>query len=443
MSEHLVLPVVAAVALMAGVVLGAVVVFLVSRSRASTLGAEITQLNESLESAWQVTADWEKKAAVAEALLAESSKNTEGQSKLLEEMKSKMGFQFENLANSLFDRKAEQNRMGLQAVLQPMQERLLEFQKQVAQAYEIEGRERFSLAKEVKHLAELNQQVSKDTESLTKALKGESKTQGDWGEVILDTILEGCGLRKGVEYETQASYRDTDNRLLRPDTVLHLPDQRDIVIDSKVSLVSYEKYCNAETDDEQAAAAKDFIASIQAHIKGLESKSYDELPGINSLDFVLMFVPIEGAFMLALNLDQGLYRRGFERGVMMVSPSTLLFTLRTISNLWRTEYQSRNAIEIAENAAGLYDKFVAFVEDLEGIGAQLCRTQKAFDAAHNKLVSGRGNLVKRSQDLVALGVKAKKKLPASAVQETEAFDLIDGPVSVARATDHVKQTFST
>jgi len=254
---------------------------------------------------------------------------------------------------------------------------------------------------------------------LTKALKGDSKTQGTWGELILEKILEESGLRKGVEYDSQGGFRDEEGKLLKPDVIVHLPEEKDIIIDSKVSLTAYEKYVRADTDEERDRAVKEHLVSINAHLKGLESKKYDELPDVRSLDFVLMFIPVESAFMLTVEKDNDIFRKAFEQNIMIVSPSTLLVTLRTIQNIWRYEYQSKNALEIAEKAGNLYDKFVGFVADLEKIGDQIGSMQKTYDGAHNKLVSGRGNLVARAQNLIDLGVKSRKRLPAAIAQAAE------------------------
>jgi DNA recombination protein RmuC len=265
----------------------------------------------------------------------------------------------------------------------------------------------------------LNQKIGEDAANLTKALKGDTRTQGTWGEIILERILEESGLRKGIEYNSQGGFRDTDGKLLKPDVIVHLPEKKDIIIDSKVSLVAYEKYVRTEDVDERNQAVKQHLLSINAHLKSLESKRYDELPGVKSLDFVLMFIPIESAFMLAIDKDSEIFRKAFDQNIMIVSPSTLLVTLRTIQNIWRYEYQNKNALEIAEKAGNLYDKFVSFVADLERIGDHIDYTRKAYDGAHNKLVSGKGNLISRTQMLIELGVKSRKQMPDSVLQEAD------------------------
>ena len=355
--------------------------------------------------------------------LREEVRRSEVNLKSLNEAKKEMQSQFENLANRIFDEKtkvfANQSKANLDTILTPFKERIIAFENKVTEVYNTEGKERHSLIKEVQRLQELNQKIGEDAENLTKALKGDTKKQGIWGEIILERILEESGLRKGIEYDSQGGFRDADGKLLKPDVVVHLPEEKDIVIDSKVSLVAYEKYVRTEDDDERNRAVKEHLLSINAHLKGLESKKYDELPGVKSLDFVLMFVPIESAFMLAIDKDNEIFRKAFDKNIMIVSPSTLLVTLRTIQNIWRYEYQNKNALEIAEKAGNLYDKFVGFVADLEKIGDQIDNTRKAYDGAHNKLVSGKGNLINRAQNLIDLGVKSRKQLPSAIRQEAE------------------------
>ena len=355
--------------------------------------------------------------------LKEEARRSEENLKSLNDAKQELQSQFENLANRIFDEKtkvfANQSKANLDTILTPFKERIIAFENKVTEVYNTEGKERHSLIREVQRLQELNQKIGEDAENLTKALKGDTKTQGTWGEIILERILEESGLRKGIEYDSQGGFRDAEGKLLKPDVVVHLPEAKDIVIDSKVSLVAYERYVRTETDDERDRAVKEHLLSINAHLKGLESKKYDELPGVKSLDFVLMFVPIESAFMLAIDKDSEIFRKAFDKNIMIVSPSTLLVTLRTIQNIWRYEYQNKNALEIAEKAGNLYDKFVGFVADLEKIGDQIENTRKTYDGAHNKLVSGKGNLINRAQNLIDLGVKSRKQLPATIRQEAE------------------------
>ena len=392
-------------------------------ARLQQFEAELKEKDAKLGELNQLRTELERDKSRLAAELQEQAKSAEEKLQVLNDAKKELQTQFENLANQIFDAKtksfAEQSRVNLDTILNPFKEKITEFEKQVSESYANEGKERHSLIKEVQRLQELNQKLGEDAENLTRALKGDTKAQGTWGEIILERILEESGLRKGIEYDSQGGFRDTAGKLLKPDVIVHLPEEKDIVIDSKVSLVAYEKYVRAEDDEDRVKALKEHMISINAHLKGLESKKYDELPGVKSLDFVLMFIPLESAFMLAIEKDNEIFRKAFDQNIMIVSPSTLLVTLRTIQNIWRYEHQNKNALEIADRAGALYDKFVGFVNDLERVGDQIESARKAYDGAHNKLVSGKGNLVSRAQALIDLGVKSRKQLPANVIQESD------------------------
>ena len=392
-------------------------------SRLQQLETDIAEKEAKLDELTRLLTGLERDKSRLAAELQEQAKSADEKLHVLNDAKEELQSQFENLANRIFESKtksfAEQSRVNLDTILTPFKEKISEFEKQVNQAYASEGRERHSLIKEVQRLQELNQKLGEDAENLTKALKGDTKTQGTWGEIILERILEESGLRKGIEYDSQGGFRDADGKLLKPDVIVHLPEEKDIIIDSKVSLVAYEKYVRAENDEQRDRAVREHLVSINAHLKGLESKKYDELPEVKSLDFVLMFIPVESAFMLAIEKDNEIFRKAFDQSIMIVSPSTLLVTLRTIQNIWRYEHQNKNALEIADRAGALYDKFVGFVNDLERVGDQIENTRKAYDGAHNKLVSGKGNLIGRAQSLIDLGVKSRKQLPATVLQESD------------------------
>lgn len=329
---------------------------------------------------------------------------------LLESSKDRLKLEFENLANKLFEENAKKSSTNINQMLNPFKEQLTSFGKRVDDIYNEETKQRVSLLTEIKNLKDLNNQISQDAINLTKALKGENKTQGDWGELILSKVLEQTGLREGIEYSTQGSYTDDNGKRLRPDVIVHLPQEKDIVIDSKVSLTAYLSYTEAQDDTQRELATKELIKSIYAHIKGLSVKEYENIEAVKTLDFVLMFIPIEGAFMLAASNDNNLFKTAFENNIMLVSPSTLFATLRTVENIWRYEYQNVNALEIAKKGGFLYDKFALFVKDLEAIGSNLSKAQESYDGAISKLSTGNGNLLKRSKDLLDLGVKAKKKI---------------------------------
>ena len=338
---------------------------------------------------------------------------------MLQAAREDLSNQFKNLANEILEEKSkkfsEQNKSSLGELLEPLKTRLSQFQGKVEEVYVQEGKDRTALAEQVKQLMELNRLLSDDAKNLTSALKGSVKTQGNWGELILERVLEASGLRKGQEYVVQQSHTQEDNSRLQPDVVIYLPERRHLVVDSKVSLVAYDSFAAAETDADREAAVKQHLESVRKHMKGLSDKNYQALYGIESLDFVLMFVPIEPAFMAAVTHDRGLFMEAWQKNVLLVSPSTLLFVVRTVAHLWRQEAQSRNAQDIANRGAELYDKFVGFVKDFESIGDRIRQAQQDYDAAHVKLRSGRGNVIRQAEMLKELGVKPAKNLPDSLV----------------------------
>lgn len=362
-----------------------------------------------------------EKVAHLETTLNEQQKQNEEKLALLNEARTSLNTEFKNLAHEIFESKQksfkEQSQVQLDSVLKPLGERIKDFEKRVADSYNQESKDRFSLIKEVKNLQELNSRISQDAINLTNALKGESKTQGTWGEVILERVLEKSGLEKGREYEVQISMKSEEGKRYQPDVIVHLPEGKDIIIDSKVSLTAYERYCSADEDAvaERSEALKMHIQSLRQHIKQLSEKDYQKLDGVRTLDFVFLFVPIEAAFSLGVQQDNDLYLDAFDKNIVMVAPSTLLATLRTIQNIWRYEQQNKNAQEIANKAGALYDKFVNFVGDLEEVGTRLGTLQKSYDNAHNKLISGRGSLVGRAEAVKALGAKVSKALPQGVV----------------------------
>ena len=368
-------------------------------------------------------ANGEQREQVAhlQTTLNEQQKQNEEKLALLNEARTSLNTEFKNLAHEIFESKQksfkEQSQVQLDSVLKPLGERIKDFEKRVADSYNQESKDRFSLIKEVKNLQELNSRISQDAINLTNALKGESKTQGTWGEVILERVLEKSGLEKGREYEVQISMKSEEGKRYQPDVIVHLPEGKDIIIDSKVSLTAYERYCSADGDAvaERSEALKLHIQSLRQHIKQLSEKDYQKLDGVRTLDFVFLFVPIEAAFSLGVQQDNDLYLDAFDKNIVMVAPSTLLATLRTIQNIWRYEQQNKNAQEIANKAGALYDKFVNFVGDLEEVGTRLGTLQKSYDNAHNKLISGRGSLVGRAEAVKALGAKVSKALPQGVV----------------------------
>lgn len=355
-----------------------------------------------------------------ETSLHEQQKQTEDKLALLQDAKVQLNTEFKNIANEIFDAKqkrfSEQSQTQLDGILKPLGERIQAFEKKVEESYSNEARERFSLIKEVKNLQDINARISQDAINLTNALKGESKTQGTWGEVILERVLEKSGLVKGREYEVQFSAKSEDGRRQQPDVVVHLPEGKDLIVDSKVSLTAYERYCTADDPTVRQSELNAHVQSLRQHIKQLSGKDYQNLASIRTLDFVLLFVPVEAAFSVAVHEDSELFTSAFDKNIVLVAPSTLLATLRTIQNIWRYEQQNKNAQEIADRAGALYDKFVNFVSDLEDIGSRVGAVQTAYDKAHNKLVSGRGSLVNRAETMKELGAKVTKTLPEDLVE---------------------------
>lgn len=357
-----------------------------------------------------------------EAELDSERKQALGRIESLNEAKEALTSQFKNLANEILEDKskrfAEQNVASLDALLKPLQTKLSEFKEQVNTSYGNEARERFALKSEIERLANLNLRMSDETRSLTQALKGDSKVQGNWGELVLESILESSGLRKGEEYLVQDSHTQTDGSRLQPDVVVKLPEGRSLVVDSKVSITAYARH--AETSDpiiaDQELAAH--IQSLRQHIQGLSGKNYSSLYGVGSVDFVLMFVPIEPAFLLALKTAPNLYQEALAKNIVLVCPSTLMATLRTVAHLWRQDHQNRNALEIAKQCGTLYDKFVGFVDDLEKLGQRLDQAQTSYHDAFNKLKSGKGNLIRTAEKVRELGVKPSKSLATPLIESS-------------------------
>lgn len=345
--------------------------------------------------------------------------------KALEEARDQLKVEFQNLANRIFEEKSAKlsqvNQEGLGNILNPLRQQLGDFRKRVEDVYDREAKDRRSLYEQIHHLKQLNQQMSQDAVNLTNALKGESKTQGNWGEVVLERVLEESGLRRGHEFEVQVSLSE-EGRRYQPDVIIRLPEEKDVIVDAKVSLSAYEKYCSSDDAAHRERYLRDHLQSLRNHIKGLSEKAYQSLEGVRSLDFVLMFVPVEGAFLLALENEPTLFRDAFDRNIMLVSPATLLVTLRTIHNIWRYEYQSQNAREIAKRGGELHDKFVGFVESMDEIGRHLGRTQQAYDTAHKRLSSGRGNLVNQAVMLHKLGAAGKKSLSNNLMENAAESD---------------------
>lgn len=340
----------------------------------------------------------------------------------LEEIQKKFTTEFENVANKILEKNSEKftaaNQKNIGEVLNPLKEKILLFEKKVEDTYQKGLKDQTDLRAELKKLHDLNSKISEEANNLTKALKGDVKKQGNWGEVVLERILERSGLNEGEQgYQKQFSDTTEDGKRIQPDIVINLPDKKHIIVDSKVSMIAYDRAVNAETEEERAKHIKEHLLSLKQHIKGLSDKHYQTASKLNSPDFVLLFIPIEASFSVAIQEDQELFSYAWDQKVVMVSPSTLLATLRTISSIWQQENQTRNAIEIAKQGGALYDKFVGFIADMETIGKNLATTQKTYDAAVNKLHTGAGNLVRRAENIKKLGAKATKDLPKKMLEE--------------------------
>lgn len=370
----------------------------------------------------------EAQGAGLSAELREQQENHQQRLSDLQNARDELRAQFAELAGKIFDEReqrfAESSQLRLGQLLDPLKERIQSFEKRVEESYQNEARERFSLAKELERLQQLNQRLGEEATNLTRALKGQ-KTQGNWGELVLERVLEHAGLEKGREYETQVSLKGADGERFQPDVLIQLPGDKQVIIDAKVSLTAYQQYVAADDEVIRQQALKQHLLSLRSHLKGLSGKDYKRLDGLHSLDFVLLFVPIEAAFAAALQADQNLFQDAFEQNVVIVSPTTLLATLRVIDSLWRQERQSQNARDIAERAGQLYDKFVAFIGDLDEVGSRLKQLDKAYDAARNKLCEGRGNLINRVENLKLLGARASKSLPADLLERAAGVPLLD------------------
>jgi len=405
-----------------GFILGGVLVLAILRGKTARLQSEQLQTQQQLaqirveqQQLEEVRRDLLTVNSALEQKLLSQQTHYQEQIALLANAKKTLSSEFENLANRIFDEKQTkfslQSKEAMEVTLSPLRRDIGDFRKQVESAYDKENAERNKLVGQISELQKQTMQVSADAVSLATALRGDNKAQGNWGEFILEKLLEDSGLTNGREYTTQVALKDEAGKRRNPDVIIRLPEGRDIIIDAKVSLVDYERYFHAEDEEAKKLCLRQHLSSLRAHIKGLSRKDYENLEGVNSLDFALIFVPIESAFMLALDHDPEMMRDAYDRGIILVSPSTLMVTLRTIKNLWRYADQNRNAQLIADKAGGLYDQFVLYIESLDEVGKHIEKSQEAWDTAHKRLSSGRGNLIRRTQELKKLGAKAKKSLP--------------------------------
>jgi len=413
-----------AIALVFGLSLGILMHYLVSKERK----AQLNKLEATLEGKDKQILLFTEQVANSTTRLEEQQKQNEERLKEFNEVKKRMTLEFENLANKILEDKSKRftdmNKNNLDELLKPMHTQLGDFRKRVDKIHHEDSKARSTLQGQIEQLNTLNQEMNKEAKSLTRALKGDNKAQGNWGEMILEKVLEQSGLRKGKEYEIQRAFRDSENSLLKPDVIIHLPEDKDIVIDSKVSLIHYNEYINSEDPAEQQKALKLHVASVRDHINNLSSKDYSSLKGVRSLDFVLLFMPIDAAFMAAFQADEKLFNTAFEKKIVVVTPTTLLATLRTIENIWRYERQNENSRQIADKAGTIYDKLRGFLEDFEKIGKQLDTAHGTYEDALNKLTRGRGNLIRQAESFVELGVKVKKEIPKTLTEIAEGKEII-------------------
>ncbi|MBT1451936.1 DNA recombination protein RmuC [Glaciecola sp. XM2] len=397
-----------------------------SRQQALQLEDAKQQLERLKQEFNELQSAYSQLQAKNEATLASVAQERRGfdeKLSLLENAENKLNTQFENLANKIFEQKSEKftktSETGINQILSPLKQQIDDFKRQITEQYTREGQERASLKTEILGLKELNKQITEEAAALTNALKGDNKQQGNWGELVLERILTESGLRNGHEYEVQKSVTNDDGKRLQPDVVIHLPNEKDIVVDSKVSLIAHEKVVNAQSKEDRQRALKEHVASMKGHIKGLSKKDYQDLPGVKSLDYVLMFVPIESAFYNAVEAEPELIKLALDNQIMLVSPTNLLVALRTINNIWQYEYQNQNAKIIADKAAKMYDKLANFVGDMEKIGKNVDTLSNTYEAAMNKLSTGRGNLLRQAQGFKELGVTSTKQLDAKYLQDND------------------------
>jgi DNA recombination protein RmuC len=398
-----------------------------------SLITQTKQLEHQLDDYRQQNLAQNVKISELKTRLEETLRATQERQSILEHSEQRLTTQFENLANRIFEHSGkkieQQNKQSLDFLLSPLKEQLEGFKKQVQDSFGQEAKERHTLTHEIRNLQQLNEQMSKEANNLTNALKGNNKTQGNWGEFILSQILDNSGLRSGYEYETQVNLTNESNQRLQPDVIVHLPQGGDVVIDSKVTLVAYERHFNSDDETVKTKAMSEHLASVRNHLKQLSQKDYHKLIGINSLDYILMFIPVEPAFLSAIDNDPTLINDAMKNNIMIVSPTTLLVALRTIHNLWRFEYQNRNAELIADRASKLYDKMRGFVEDMENLGNCLDKAQQTYQNSMNKLSKGRGNVIGQIERFREMGIEVKKPINSDiaslAIEESNNKDEIE------------------
>lgn len=381
------------------------------------------ETQQTLHQREQALAEARRRATELETRLGQEREQFEAQLALLQDAKKQLSSEFENLANRIFDHKQQQfshsSKSLLETAIDPLKTQLTDFRRKVEDVYEKENAERNKLAGHIEQLHRQALKIGEDAVNLTQALKGNTKSQGNWGEVVLERLLEQSGLQKGREYDTQVSFAGADGGRRMPDVIVRLPENKDIIIDAKVSLVDYEKYCSSDDPQARDRYLAQHIQSLRNHIRGLSVKDYEQLEGVRALDFVFIFVPIEAAFMLALQQDPKLYSDAYDQHIILASPTTLLAILRTVENIWRYEKQNKHAERIARDAGALHDQFVLLLEALDSLGSQLGKTQEAFDTARKRLASGKGNLLRRVDNIRLLGAKTKRAIARETLEQAD------------------------
>ncbi|GGC96257.1 DNA recombination protein RmuC [Flavobacterium lutivivi] len=443
MNDNLMIIIAFIIALSIGIFIGKIIFSANSKSQKASLEEKVKGLLQQIEQLkLQLNQTIQEREAIRtekEALAIQLSKKetdfenlwerNKEQKEEVEQLQQKFTKEFENLANKILEEKTnkftEQNKENLKNILSPLQDKIQLFEKKVEDSQKETHGYHSALKEQLQHLKDQNLKISKEAENLTKALKGDSKMQGNWGELILERVLEKSGLEKDREYFVQQSFTTEEGNRIQPDVVINLPDGKKMIVDSKVSLTAYERYVNEENEELKPQFLKEHLNSLKRHVEQLSEKNYHDLYQMESPDFVLLFVPIETAFALALNEDSSLYNRAFEKNIVIVTPSTLLATLRTIDSMWTNQKQQENAIEIARQAGALYDKFEGFVSDLIKIGKKMDEAKVEYQGAMNKLVDGSGNLITRVENLKKMGAKAKKSLPENIILRANKDDLID------------------
>jgi DNA recombination protein RmuC len=437
MPQYLLVFITFAIALLLGIFIGKLIFSNKSNSEKASLDEKINGLQMQIEqfksqisnlNSEKETIRSEKEAFAIQLSKKETDfenlweRNKEQKSEV-ENLQEKFTKEFENLANKILDEKTnkftEQNKENMKNILTPLQDKIINFEKKVEDTHKESIDYHAALRQQILGLRDMNAQMSKETINLTKALKGDSKMQGNWGELVLERVLEKSGLEKGREYEVQQSFVTDEGNRVFPDVVINLPDGKKMIVDSKVTLTAYERYINEEDDDAKEQYLKEHINSLKRHVEQLGDKNYQDLYHMESPDFVLLFIPIESAFAVALNEDTNLYNKAFEKNIVIVTPSTLLATLRTIDSMWANQKQQENALEIARQAGALYDKFEGFVSDLLKIGKRMDEAKSEYQGAMNKLVDGNGNLITSVEKLKKMGAKAKKSLPENIIARAE------------------------